>query len=96
MGPYDTMAVLNQLIVDDGLSSRGNRNNLFDTKFKYIGIHTGDHSKYGNITVLCFAKKLTWNLEKIQLITNKEKEFQRPRPDAVAVNNNPEEEPGVN
>ena len=40
-----------QLVVDDGVSSRGHRKNLLNRDYEYCGYYTGMHSKYDCQTV---------------------------------------------
>ena len=49
------LVVIN-LLVDDGDVNRGNRGNILDTKFKLIGVSTGNHLVYHNCTVLMYAR----------------------------------------
>ncbi len=44
--------VVMQLIVDDGVPSRGHRKNLFKADYKTLGVATGPHAKFGSMTVL--------------------------------------------
>lgn len=48
--------VVVHLISDDGDSSRGNRENLLNKKFKLIGAANGKHKKYNTVSVVCFAR----------------------------------------
>lgn len=48
-------SVVIQLIVDDGVSSRGHRTNLFGEKYERTGIACGPHSVYGIMCVQTFA-----------------------------------------
>jgi uncharacterized protein YkwD len=48
-------AVLTQLIVDDGVPSRGHRKNIFNKNFGVIGIGCGPHKRYGMMCVQTFA-----------------------------------------
>lgn len=56
------LVVIN-LLVDDGDSSRGNRINILDPKFKLIGVSTGNHLVYQNCTVLMYASHFYNNNE---------------------------------
>lgn len=49
------MVVIN-LLVDDGDSNRGNRNNILNPKFKILGLANGSHKKYKHMTVLTYAR----------------------------------------
>jgi uncharacterized protein YkwD len=43
------------LIVDDGVASRGHRNNIFNPAFKVGANHSCDHKVYKNTTVMNYA-----------------------------------------
>lgn len=48
--------ILIGFIVDDGDSTRTQRNNIFNDEYKYIGLSSGDHfSEMNNCTVVVFA-----------------------------------------
>lgn len=55
-GSSSAELVVVNLIVDDGDSTRGNRNNLINSHFRYIGAASDDHSTYHNCTVIMFAR----------------------------------------
>ena len=46
------LQVLTDLAIDDGVSSRGHRRNIFNGAFAHVGIYTGPHKTYGRQTVL--------------------------------------------
>jgi uncharacterized protein YkwD len=48
-------AVIIQLIVDDGVSNRGHRRNIYNPAFNRVGISCGPHKKYGTMCVQTFA-----------------------------------------
>lgn len=48
-------SVVIQLIVDDGVSSRGHRTNMFGEKYQRAGIACGPHKVYGIMCVQTFA-----------------------------------------
>lgn len=48
-------AVVIQLLVDDGVSSRGHRANIFNAAFARVGVGFGPHPRYGAVCVLDFA-----------------------------------------
>jgi len=49
------LQVLISLAVDDGVSSRGHRTNIFKSNYAYVGIWTGSHATYDSQTVLDYA-----------------------------------------
>ncbi|MCX7023101.1 MAG: CAP domain-containing protein [Spirochaetes bacterium] len=44
-----------QLIVDDGVPSRGHRANIFNAQFLVVGVGVGQHKVYGAMSVMDFA-----------------------------------------
>jgi uncharacterized protein YkwD len=54
-GASDARGIVIQLIVDDGVSSRGHRANIFNDAFKAVGVGVGPHPKYGTVCVQDFA-----------------------------------------
>lgn len=63
------LVVIN-LLVDDGDSSRGNRANLVDTKYKLVGVSTGNHAVYHNCTVLMYARHFFGKNEKYEELSD--------------------------
>jgi len=49
------------LIVDDGVSSRGHRKNIFNPKFLLMGSGTSTHKGYRTMTVIDYAGTYTGN-----------------------------------
>ena len=47
--------IVTALFIDDGLPSRGHRDNLMSKAFKVTGNGTGDHKGYGTMTTLNYA-----------------------------------------
>jgi len=54
-GRPDARSIVVGLIVDDGVRDRGHRQNIFGREFRYAGIATGPHAKYGTLCVIDFA-----------------------------------------
>jgi hypothetical protein len=48
-------AIVLQLIIDDGVASRGHRENIFKSTFKFVGSATSTHVTYGTETVIDYA-----------------------------------------
>lgn len=46
-----------QLLVDDGVSNRGHRNNILNKNFKYVGGSIGRHSNYTYLCVIDYANR---------------------------------------
>jgi len=46
-------------MVDDGVPSRGHRNNIFKPEFNMVGIGCGPHKEFRCITVLDYAGGMT-------------------------------------
>jgi uncharacterized protein YkwD len=54
-GPEDPREMVMQLIVDDGVPSRGHRKCIFSTAFNVAGVACGPHPHYGSMCVIDFA-----------------------------------------
>ena len=44
-----------QMLIDDGLKSRANREGLLDEQYKFFGCFTGPNKKYKYMTCIIFA-----------------------------------------
>jgi uncharacterized protein YkwD len=53
-GQHEPIDVILQLAIDDGVSTRGHRNNLFNAAFVKAGVFSGDHKAYGKSTVILY------------------------------------------
>jgi uncharacterized protein YkwD len=51
----DGLQVVIDLIVDDGVASRGHRNNILNPDFRQVGIAIGPHRRYGTMCVIDLA-----------------------------------------
>lgn len=54
-GYSDAKKVVATLIVDEGVSGKGHRKNIFSANFGVAGIATGHHARYGSMCVIDFA-----------------------------------------
>lgn len=53
--PQDARTVVMQLLIDDGVSSRGHRANIFNRQFHAIGVSCGTHARYHETCVIDYA-----------------------------------------
>lgn len=54
-GPSEPRLMVMQLLIDDGVSSRGHRNNQFSPDFASAGVACGPHPRYGSMCVIDFS-----------------------------------------
>jgi uncharacterized protein YkwD len=54
-GLGDARAIVVQLIVDDGVATRGHRKNIYTGAYRVVGVATGPHKQYGSMCVMDFA-----------------------------------------
>jgi uncharacterized protein YkwD len=55
-GPRTAREIVMQLIIDDGVASRGHRGNIFDPEYRRIGVAYGPHKRFEIMSVQTFAK----------------------------------------
>ena len=81
--------ILINLLVDDGVNNRYQRLNIFNDKFKYIGIAIGSHREYGICVVIGYAINIRplgsepknmseFIQEYVKRTFNKQKKFKNP------------------
>ncbi|MCE5279102.1 MAG: CAP domain-containing protein [Planctomycetaceae bacterium] len=54
-GPTTAREIVLQLIIDDGVPSRGHRLNIFEKSFKLAGVAIAPHSHYGTMCAIDYA-----------------------------------------
>lgn len=54
-GSQTPQDVIISLAVDDGVPSRGHRENLFNPDFRYVGVGFGEHTEFRHATVLDYC-----------------------------------------
>jgi uncharacterized protein YkwD len=54
-GQHSARSIVLQLIIDDGVRSRGHRKNIFNPKFTIAGIGYGPHARYRTVCTTDFA-----------------------------------------
>ena len=54
-GPKDARSMVMQLIIDDGVSGRGHRKNIYTAAFGTAGVACGSHPRFGSMCVIDFA-----------------------------------------
>ncbi len=54
-GAKTAQQIVIYLLIDDGVSDRGHRKNLLNSNFRMVGVATGNHPKYGLMSVMDFA-----------------------------------------
>ena len=58
-GMEDAREIVIQLLVDDGVSSRGHRKNIMNSSFGVVGVAAGAHTMYKHMCVIDFAQSYT-------------------------------------
>jgi uncharacterized protein YkwD len=57
-GYDDPLEILVQLLVDDGVASRGHRENILNAAFGRVGVSIGPHDKWRSMCVIDFAGEM--------------------------------------
>jgi len=66
-GCQTARAIVLSLIIDEGVSGRGHRKNIFNPNFKLAGVATGKHARYGIMCVTDFADAFISKGEEVPL-----------------------------
>lgn len=56
-GNNNARRIVISLIIDDGIKDRGHRRNIFEPKFRHIGVAFGPHKAYEYMCVIDYAEK---------------------------------------
>ncbi|MCS7004487.1 MAG: CAP domain-containing protein [Cytophagales bacterium] len=54
-GVYDPMEIVVYLLIDEGIESKGHRNNILNRNYSFIGVGIAPHSVYGTNCVMDFS-----------------------------------------
>lgn len=54
-GNFEARQIIMQLIIDDGVPDRSHRKNIFNPKYKLVGVNFGSHHSFTYMCVLNFA-----------------------------------------
>jgi hypothetical protein len=58
------------MIVDDGVASRENRDNVLNVNFNDTGIFSGYHDSLGHVTCIAFADNYTKDINESLIVLN--------------------------
>lgn len=56
-GPTTAQEIVMNLVVDDGVASRGHRTNIFTAELSLAGVGCDDHSVFGSVCVIDYASR---------------------------------------
>ena len=54
-GPHSAREIVLDLIIDDGVASRGHRKNIFNPDFRSVGVGFGEHTTFRYVCVIDFS-----------------------------------------
>lgn len=69
-GSKTAQDVVMSLIIDDGVKSRGHRDNIFDARWNMAGAGCGSHAKYGTVSVIGYIDDAMANKNPLMVVHN--------------------------
>jgi uncharacterized protein YkwD len=66
-GPDSPRGVVIELLIDDGVASRGHRKNQFDPAYKKAGVSCGPHPRYETMCVIDFSGRFRESIAPVKI-----------------------------